>query len=180
MSIGSIGLENLSDTVSNAFHGTTVEAARQIVSQDCGFTPTVSDQLFLGTGVYFYEGDERAARKFARSAHRKRRVAVLRAKIRWGRCLNLFVRAHRMALQQVEKRLRSAGVIDATMGQVINDLAQKFEIDTVKGVQVQEPNTSVPRFFAESEVGSFSKLMICVRNTSNILTCEIVMEDNNS
>lgn len=178
MSIGSTGLENLSDTVSNAFHGTTVEAARQIVSENCGFRPTVSDQLFLGTGVYFYEGDERAARKYARSAHGRRRVAVLRAKIRWGRCLNLFVRAHRMALQQFEKRLRSAGVIDATMGQVINDLAQEFEIDTVKGVQVQDPSIRVPRVFAESEVGSFSKLMICVRNTSNIVACEIVMEDS--
>ncbi len=58
-----VQIETLPDTVSNAFHGTTLQYALTIEKE--GFKHGEGERPFLGYGVYFFRGDQKAAFRWA-------------------------------------------------------------------------------------------------------------------
>lgn len=166
------------DEIISAYHGTDARCATLIVSSR--FTIGHKSTLYLGDGVYFYQGCRDWALDWART-HDKIPPVVIRSIVSMGKCLdftNKFYSAHflefctklrtRLASKERTRSLLNK-MTDAT---VINMIANKTPVDTVRAEYHLDR-----RAFEASKIRLDSRLVVCVRNLDKIRESEI---DTNS
>lgn len=173
-----VQIETLPDTVSNAFHGTTLQYA--VIIEKEGFKHGQGSRPFLGYGVYFFRGDQKAAFRWAHEKYKGQDVAVLRATVCYGTCLSLFIEDHRRLLVRIEEHIKSKQEGPITLAQAIDFLAawraqdHLTQIETVDAPQIESRSIVTPKHFADSRVWVFAKHLICVRELGNIRSHSIV------
>lgn len=166
--------------VPDAYHGTSKENAGKILEE--GFHLSTGDGQFLGDGVYFFESSELSAWVWTRRNRIKpNKAVVFKAVVNLGKCLDLHNPEHLTIItetrdslfEQIEDRKDSELAEDykLTDALVINFLANICGLDSVR-VTYYQPNS--PLVFEESKFNSYSQLIICIRNTDNILSYEII------
>jgi hypothetical protein len=160
--------------VPDAFHGTD-KASAALILRD-GFAASVAPKNYLGDGAYFFEGAKTYAVEWAQDRYGSE-SAVLHAIINLGYCLDFHIPEHvslvqkwRDGLHQEVLRRQAAGrstwpVTDAF---VINLIAKKVEIDTVRAVWLP----SKRKMFSGSHF-IVGQLIICVRNLKSILSVKV-------
>jgi hypothetical protein len=157
--------------IPDAYHGTTFISATKIL-RDGKFQPSTdvdNEDHWLGDGAYFFESEERLAKKQGRKAARKnnlvdKKIGVIRATINLGRCLNLNTIAHAEAVLAAMKHLKRAGKTEVTDAAAINAVAVLMNADVVKASFVWHTFGRISnRLFVANPV------FICVRNQENIL-----------
>jgi hypothetical protein len=170
---------NLERVVPDAYHGTLAKNVESILK--AGFRPSRGPENFLGTGVYFYESSESWADYWAEKRAREAgglEPAILIAQIRLGRCINLSDREHCRILLSFEKGIRnriSSGAIAGdfrriTPAYIYNLAAQRSNADTIKKPYgpAEDPTDGW------TGVDLSMKIVICVRQTSNITGVDVV------
>lgn len=183
MSTIDFAVEDLPDVISNAFHGTKAAYANSIAIQGFRLPEDKNiDDPYLGWGVYFYRGDEDAARKFAAMKYRRQAVAVIRATIRVGVAIDLYVRDHREAMVYAESELLKRGHSSVSLGAAIEFITNEMlrhPVHTIRAPQLPKRIPSIRAHFADSKIwGTYAKAMLCVRELSNILSQRIVYIEN--
>lgn len=171
---------HLEKLIPDAYHGTLARNVESIRKN--GFWPSRGPDAYLGTGVYFYESSEAWAEYWAERKARETgggpEIAVLRAQIRLGRCINLSDREHQRILETFANDIRrriSSGAMSGdfrkiTPAFIYNLAAQRSNADTLKK----------PYGPAHDPVGGWTgvdlsmRIVICVRRTSNITDIAVV------
>jgi hypothetical protein len=82
------------------YHGCSEQTASRILAGGESFVPSANEWDWLGEGVYFWEYAPERAGEWARQRYRSR-AAVLEARIRLGRCLNLLDTKHFTDIRRV-------------------------------------------------------------------------------
>ncbi|NQT68696.1 MAG: hypothetical protein HQ552_03855 [Desulfobacteraceae bacterium] len=163
--------------VPDAFHGTELETARKI-RNDKKFIINLSEQNYLGDGVYFYEASLEHAKIWGRRKSKNGKIGVIRSAINLGRCLDLHNKDHLNFLRETANGLsgRTKKVLTDTF--VINFVAQLADnsgnkIDTIRATHARNIRLSA-KIFRGSRFYYDIALMICVRNLKNIITCSLI------
>ncbi len=155
--------------VNNAFHGTSVSKA-DVIRRD-GFKAGASVG-FLGSGVYFFHGGTALirAKQWADGCAKKGRygfpLAVIAASVELGRCLDYENEHHVELIEEIARVLRDRKRGDFSDGDVINLLALRVEIDTVKAPYHRPP-------FHGSKFQVYETHYLCVRNSPKILSLQL-------
>lgn len=159
--------------VPDAFHGTSVALSKDIVNE--GFKPSTGERQFLGDGVYFFESSIAHARGWARPKFHPGPIAVFRAVVNLGRCLDLHDIEHRELLRKTRDKLQQSGkkITDAF---VINFVAENFHL--VDSVRATFSDPKYGKLFDESKFTAHSQLIICIRNLRNILEYYLEYEES--
>jgi hypothetical protein len=165
-------LAKISKVVPDAYHGTTKAAWADI--QINGFR--LGDRGWLGRGVYFYEGAPQDAEKWAKRTNPPDQVAVLRATIILGHCLDLhnpvhvelMGEYHRKLVEEIRRRrLTDHGkAIKVTEPLVLDFMAQNMELDAVRVAHATR--AAKEPVFPGSRFRKGHQIIICVRNLANI------------
>lgn len=170
--MASINVADSDKIIPDAYHGTSLGNA-QLIDSERRFRPSRGEDNYLGDGVYFFESSRRHAYLWA-SKHNVSPpgpIAVICAQIRLGRCLDLHNLEHRNYLKTVANLFRERGVKKINDAIVINFLAGKVPIDTVRAPHVQP---GIGKIFDESRFFDYFSLMICVRNHECIQDFDII------
>lgn len=159
----------------DAYHGTFKISA--YIIQKNGFSIGRSGKLFLGDGVYFFRGSFETAYEYAKKYRSKNNgidIAVIKALVRMGKCLDVdnpahyeFIRDCRDKARARLGRLASDRLDDAV---VFNLVAELTGIETLTATRT---SASKKRIFEESKWLE-KEIIICVRNLKNILSVEII------
>ncbi len=157
------------------YHGTSAKIGSQILESG-SFKKADYSGSWLGTGVYFWEGDRDRAVLFAHNRHGKQYM-VLKTQLSLGSCLDLtqsrFAPLVRSAYRQLKQRSATKGDrLARNVGrrhfldcQVINHLCETMgHFDTVRCAF-----RDGDRIYAGAELFGLSQVMIAVRNTDMIL-----------
>ena len=164
-------------TIDDAYHGTKKSIALNII-KDQRFFPSYGEHLFLGTGIYFFEGSRKDAEEWAVNKYRLShpvQVGIICATISLGKCLDLLNKGHRDILKGVANRLQAEKkrqkISDAF---VVNFVATNIckEIDTVRGIF-----TGREVIFYGSRIPDKIQLIICVRNHTMIKSISLRQGD---
>lgn len=113
----------------NAYHGTTVSAATRIITN--GFERSTRDELYLGPGVYFYDGQLAKAKAIARNRIRNERGgegAVVQSAVRLGNCLNLNDQAVVDCVVKFRRQYHEKTSVWLTDATVVDMIAQLAEV----------------------------------------------------
>lgn len=171
-------LVKLSKVVPDAYHGTTKDAAAEILKN--GFR--LGDKGWLGKGVYFYEGAPQDAQKWAKRTNSPDRVALLRATIILGHCLDLhnpeYVELmgeyYRKLIEEIRRRrLTDHGKpIKVTEPLVLDFMALNMELDTIRVPHATRASQEL--VFPTSRFRKGHQIIICVRNLANIRNVRLV------
>ncbi|MCH8962597.1 MAG: hypothetical protein IH820_15100 [Bacteroidetes bacterium] len=157
-------IQDEGNIVGDAYHGT--DAANVESIQANGFTVGRSRDLFLGDGIYFYQGSQREAYKWAENLRQFQNIVVFKARINMGRCLDLDAWEHRELLEALETEILESRVVDEVpLPVAINMLSEYWSFDTVKKTQ-QKKKPAAP--FFKSPVYSYTRTYIAVRNPARI------------
>ncbi len=159
--------------IPNAYHGTSNENAKKICRD--GFIASCGEKQFLGDGIYFYENSLKHAQNWAERYFKGEPIAIIKAQVVLGRCLDLNNWEHRNLIVDVKERLISRGHKESTDAAVINFIAKNFnpKIDTVRACYVQPKYGNL---FPGSKFYSYSQLILCVKNKNNISGCYIAYQ----
>jgi hypothetical protein len=161
----------ISDQVTKGFHGTTRDAADEIIETDFKLTAPDSSP-FLGEGVYFFENQLSQAKRWARRvcANSGKAAAVIRSNIRHGKLLNLTDKEQCDNLEWFANEYEHKSSTRVTLATIIDIAAEKLNVDVVKGARIWENPTRLMRtsFTADLEI------ILAVRNKTNILSKEII------
>ncbi|HKP38180.1 MAG TPA: hypothetical protein VJT71_15080 [Pyrinomonadaceae bacterium] len=169
-------IEFFDKIVPDAYHGTS-KASAAVILRD-GFAASVGPKNYLGDGVYFFEGARTYAVNWAQKRYGLQSV-VLHAIINLGYCLDFHIPEHvrliqkwRDGLHQEVVRRKAAGrpTWQITDAFVINLIAKKVEIDTVRAVWL--PSKSKKIFSGSHFIAG--QLIICVRNLKSVLSVKMV------
>ena len=106
--------------VDPAFHGTTGANADSILADK--FIPSSDTEAFLGKGVYFFDGNEEEAINWARRKSGASEWAVLSARVKLGRCLNLSNKAHCRLISVMIRHLKDSGTDHVTEAVAVSAL----------------------------------------------------------
>src|SRR5437870_3007771 len=82
----------INKVVPDAFHGSKLDTARQIVRSRTYVPSTGNEKLYLGDGVYFYEGSLEYALEWAQDKFPGMPIGVVQSTIQLGKCLDLNTR----------------------------------------------------------------------------------------
>lgn len=157
------GIKDRGQIIPEAYHGTDLDSADMIVKGNA-FSLSIGDDHYLGDGAYFFENSVWHAKEYGKKTAKRIGATcfgVIKATIKLGRSLDLNDYESRQYIRQFAKQLQSIGVPAITEGVVINMIAKKNSIDTVRATYtVPDKGKILPnsRFF------EYSGLMICVRN----------------
>lgn len=164
-------IPNFHKKVPDAYHGTDKISAAEIL-RSRKFKYGTNGKLYLGDGVYFYESSLWHAQTWAERKYPRNDCAIIQAEIDLGHCLDLHNFEHREFLKQVRSQLKSYadGITDAL---VINWVVKygKVNIDTVRATYTC---SLYGKIFKESRFNAFEQLIICVKNSNNILKISLV------
>lgn len=157
------------------FHGTSVKIGSQIQATGV-FQKADYPGSWLGTGIYFWEGDRDRAVQFA-SGRFGRRYMVFKTRVRLGACLDLtqrkWVPILRDAYAELAERsrhrheslVRNLGRKHYLDFQVLNHVCDtRGGFDTVRAAF-----RDGSRIYPTSELYDLSQIMIAVRNHSMIV-----------
>src|SRR5438094_5492570 len=96
---------NLTKIVPDAYHGTDAANIPLILKE--GFHVGTGGTLFLGDGVYFYEGSKPHAVGYPKLKDKTcKKSAVFRCEINLGRCIDLHNKQHKDALQAFAAKVK--------------------------------------------------------------------------
>ena len=180
------------------FHGCCHSVGESVLAGDSELLPSQNAHDWLGSGIYFWEGDPHRALKWAKflsgnPALSKRPVLkpfVVGAVIRPGRCLDLsqdvsreIVREAFLALKQAYDVAGFAMPHNEPSGAGDNDLVKRFLdcavfefVHQMRESRKMEPFDSIRAAFPEGEplfdgakVSEKAHVQICVRNPECIL-----------
>lgn len=116
----------------DAYFGTSqIEAAA--ILEGGRFLPRHGEEQYLGTGVYFFDDGPEDAVRWAQQRS-PREWAVLRCRVRFGRCLDLHTRTGGDLLTRLAEGLRAARGEPVREADAIKLLARFTAIDTVRAV----------------------------------------------
>jgi len=167
--------------VPEAYHGTNIENATKIMVE--GFIKGSRVNPYLGDGVYFYESCIDHAYDWAEKhvCSSPAEISVLCACIDLGKCLELHNKKHVEWMNIIWELLSEKGIDPINDAVVINFFATNFaEVDTVRASRIYNASTKEKIFFG-SRFYNNQRIVICVRNLSNILKLDMVYdgrEDN--
>ena len=162
------------------YHGTTAEAADQILSE--GFLPSENKYDWLGRGVYFFQDAPRRAWEWADvgAARRGTEPAVIRAEILLGDCMDLLdiqwvetlslaYAGYKRQLRRIRERLprqtKGAHRLDCAVIDYAVDVSERQgePIRTVRGIFVEGK-----RIFPRSHLYDRAHVQIAVRDLALI------------
>ena len=162
--------------VPDAYHGTTLKNANKI-TETREFKISRNEKNYLGDGVYFFEGSKWHAIDWCKRCYPNDEHSIICAVINLGKCLELANPNYRILLQRVALKLKLKGYTDITDAFVINFYATTIEpFDTVRFAYIVE-NRVYGKIFSGSRIADFYQLIICVRNTENILSLKFSMDN---
>jgi len=156
--------------VGMAFHGTHEVVGNQIASNGFHLPGKASAEQRMGRGVYFWEGSQRAAQRWARKHYSDDKQCAIRARLKLGKHINLNILEHQEAFSLIAKEmLRSANGRSVSEGQVFNFLVNKGWIHTARRVHFWDEKQ---QFLAEGVDEPWatgpSDTMLCVYITALI------------
>lgn len=161
-------VEYLETIIHDAYHGTSKEKAEKIITTG-KFCISRDPALFLGDGVYFYEGSRKLAEGWARKKFSRENIGIIIAKIKLGCCLNLSIPEHRELIKDTHREIRRRQwkVTDAV---VLNYFATIIEpqIDTIKCHFGELKREASRKIFEGSNITDLGYVVICVRKTESI------------
>ena len=160
----------------DCFHGTDIASYKSVCND--GFHHSTGPEQFLGDGVYFWEGSELLAVRWAIKKTKRARAqtyVVIQATIDLGYCLDLTKPEHLEIVEEAAQKLKAE-----TPSYVINDpVVINFidyaiqKLDTIRSINPK----SKKLIFKGSRFLSNVEPIICVRNTENILYFELSQKD---
>jgi hypothetical protein len=172
-----------SSPVVTAYHGTLVEHAHKIVDEQ-RVLPSTNSYDWLGHGAYFWEGSPLRALQWAEHdrddpAHE---VAVVKARINLGACLDLIDSRYETLPIEAERRFKvtegaagrelptNKGKLRRLDCAVFNYLCQNVDlpIDTIRALYSE----GVPAYDS-ANLYTRSHIHLCVRNPVCVLTLSI-------
>ena len=167
-------IELTDKVIPDAFHGTTLAAAANILVN--GFRMGVEEKGWLGKGVYFYESSREDAAAWAKRTLPPAQVSVIRATINLGYCLDLHIPEHiqlmRWYYDALTQRIARRGLTDhgnpikVTEPLVLNLMERNMNLDTIR---VGHSTAFVRKpAFPGSRFRKGHQIIICVRNLKNI------------
>lgn len=152
----------LNKIVPDAFHGSKLDTARQIVRTKAYVPSSGNENLYLGDGVYFYEGSLEYAVEWAQDKFAGHPIGVVQSTIQLGKCLDLNTRKAVELIvwvrEQFRTKLPDQLVRDAS---VLNWLAKYQKVDTIRATF---PNSSSKQKIFSGSHFFRSQLVICVIN----------------
>jgi len=163
-------VEYLETIVPNAYHGTSKTNADNIIKT--GFRNPRAPDLFLGDGIYFYEGSRKLAERWAERKFLGQEIGIIIARIKLGYCLNLTIPEHRELIRDISKEFQKRQWEKVTDAIVINYFASVIEpkIETIK--HFHEPE-KITKLFGGSRIMNGGYIVICVRKSQCILRFSI-------
>lgn len=156
-------------TVKTGYHGTSHTNAVKARTEGA-LTP--SSDGFLGRGIYFYVGHfaDKAGREWAEKRYRegayKRPLALMKAQIEPGRCLDYTSAEFVEELPKLIAGLRKRGKTPFSDADVVELFASRADVDTVCALH------ETTKLFAGSHYG-LPLYHYCVRNSSKILSLSL-------
>src|SRR6266480_1064364 len=166
---------NLTKIVPDAYHGT--DAANVESIKTTGFRVGTAGNLYLGDGIYFYEGSIGHAKGYPTIGNKTCKVAVFRCEINLGKCLDLHNQQHKAALQTFAARIRHAAYDSPAFRKKHNitspeEVTEPFIINlaaTICGADtVRATHGFGNPLFAGSKLSGESRLVIAVRDPKKI------------
>lgn len=159
--------------IPDAYHGTDRRNAAGIMRSD--FKISHSERNHLGTGVYFYDGSMAYAKEWARrKVGPQGEIAVIRATISMGRCLDLQDRGVEELVRVTIEGFRESGWKYVPLPVIVNHLAERHDIETVRAVQT---NLASGRIDKDQPYYWVTRIVICVRRLENIGERQLVYQD---
>lgn len=168
------------------YHGTTMAAATRIDAD--GFRPSESKFEWLGSGIYFFEDGRGHAETWAREQHPGVPLALIRAEIDLGNCMDLLDQGWREHLAATHEIViaqhRAAG-----MKLPVQDLSKKrhgldchvLNLACSMLDQVDAPVDTVraafkegDRLYPESALSDRDHVQICVRKSTAIRRVTVI------
>ena len=158
--------------VPNAYHGTDLASASSIINY--GFRISESEKLHFGDGVYFYDGNIEYAKDWARQKTSSGdKIGVIMASIEMARCLDLHHSEVWDLIETVKEGFAQNYGDDVPLPVIINHIAERHDVDTVRGVQQSRKRGRISQDFPYYRQ---TKIIICVKNLDNIDTYSLVYQ----
>ena len=156
--------------IEEAYHGTAYERA-QTINVEKKFIPSSGKKCYLGDGVYFFENCDSAERW---AKEKSPNYAVLQAKAKLGRCLDLNNLQDKIIVSKVASLLKRKGVPEVNDALVLNVISvlSDNQIDTVRATYCQPDKKYL---FEGSRFFYYTEQMICVKNSNNINNINLIM-----
>lgn len=163
------------DVTNDAFHGTSEALADEAVKNGFTLPPANSDNRY-GRGVYFWHGSRNQAVWWAKKRHPGGTIAVLRAKVAYGRHLNVISWEGQKIVESVAQRLAQRTPSPAiTEAAVLNFMVGKGWIETAMVLDL--PEQAVKQLFAGSYSVGGPRMILCVYSVEKILERSIVIKE---
>jgi len=166
------------------FHGTSLAAARAIVKEQ-RMSASANPYDWLGDGVYFWEGAQKAAWLWAERAFPGEEIGVVHARILLGVCLDMITREfdemYRYAASILDERRRAQN--EALLVNNRKNHARDRAVYNLLCEHMDRPVDCVRDVYAEgdrlsdgSPSADGSHLHLCVRNPKMIGRLELVQQ----
>ena len=154
--------------IPDAYHGTSLEAANKILEEK-KFIPGRGEDLFLGDGSYFYEGNLDRAKTWAQKRNEGRAIGVLQVSIELGIFLDLNNPDHqrKLAASRTELERKEGKQLNPTW--VINAVARIYKVDTIRATIRRRMHIMLSDFPVD-----MSEIIVCLRNPERISNIEMV------
>ena len=162
----------LYEEILDAYHGTHLRTANKILREQKFEIGQRNEDLFLGDGIYFYEGSLYRAKWWAQKKYRNQGIGVLRARIELGIFLNLNDPNHQDVLiagrVPIEKRIGR----NCTTTAILNLFAAIHRIDTIRASIPINPRPELSDFMIW-KMRRFSaknpEIILCVKTPERVL-----------
>lgn len=170
-------LRESQDVTSEAYHGTKEQTA-DAISKDGFLLPQQGDtDSRYGRAVYFWLNSKDQARWWAKKrVHPGDTIAVIRAKVAYGRHLNVVSWDGQNLIAKVAKNLADAmAVRTVTEAAVLNFMAHKGWIETA--LVLDFPEQAPTQLFAGAYSVRGPRLILCVYKVEKIIERTIVLKE---
>jgi len=163
---------NLLPNSTKGFHGTTHEAADEILRTEFKL-PARNSTAYLGEGVYFFDNQFSHACSWAinHAGDRKRgtKVAVIESDISYGKLLNLANPEQFNQMKSFKDAFERKTNTRTTLATIIDIIADKVNVDVVRAFRILGgAQTLGAGFSADIE------LILAVRSLKNILSKNLI------
>lgn len=159
------------DMFGEAFHGTSLGAARRILSTQ--FEIGKGKEYHLGVGAYFYERSFKSAKGWAEKVRKYNEPAVIASRIEVRSCLDFTDEAVQEEAGRLAHTLALKGR-PQTFSSLIALLCNRMKADTVKAIQVA-PDASSIVYSSDDVARKYPRVrvIICVKNVACIVRSEL-------
>lgn len=163
------------DVTSEAYHGTSDAVAIEIIRNGFGL-PELSPENRYGKAVYFWFGSREQAKWWARKAHPREAIAIIRATVQYGKHLNLVSWDGQKLVAKVAVYLSKVTPnSEITEAAVLNFMAKKGWIETA--LVLDMPQTALENLFSGSYSVAGPRLILCVYRVEKILDRTIILQE---